>query len=107
MPIAALLQNGSTTAAPLPSQGQTAPKRYARSAHCAERALVLRRRWAGASARPAVGDLVLLADAGFVGPPDIHGADGNALLARDFLQAGGEGRGGSEISDSPKAGFSA
>ncbi len=54
-------------------------------------AFVVRRCRAGASARPAPGDLVLLGDAGFVGEPDFHGAHGNAILARGFLQAGGEG----------------
>ena len=39
---------------------------------------------------PAAGDLVLLADAGLVGEPDLYGGDADALLARDLVQAGGK-----------------
>src|SRR6478735_7077652 len=54
------------------------------------RPLILRRHGPGAASGPAPGDLVLLAHSGLISEPDLYGADGDALLARDFLQAGGE-----------------
>lgn len=53
------------------------------------RALIVRRRRPGATARPAAGDLVLLADAGLVLPPDLYGLAGS-LLRCDLRQQGGE-----------------
>lgn len=54
------------------------------------RALVLRCRRPCAAACPAPGDLVLLADAGLVGEPDLYGAGLDAPLAPDRVQARGE-----------------
>jgi hypothetical protein len=45
---------------------------------------------AGAALRPAAGDLVLLADASLVLEPNLYCLDADRLLARDFIQAGGE-----------------
>jgi hypothetical protein len=55
------------------------------------RALILRRHGPAAAPGPTPGDLVLLAYPGLVGEPNLYGAGGDALLARDFLQACGEG----------------
>ena len=52
--------------------------------------LILRRARARAALGPAAGDLVLLADAGLVGEPDLYRAGLDALFARDLLQARGE-----------------
>ncbi len=57
------------------------------------RALILRRHGPGAAPGPAPGDLALLADLGLIGESDSYGAGGDALLARNFLQAGEEGYG--------------
>jgi transposase len=53
-------------------------------------ALVARRPGARAAPGPAPRDLVLLADARFVGEPDFYLVRRDAALARDLLQAGGE-----------------
>jgi len=53
-------------------------------------ALVLQRRGPRATPRPPPGDAVLLADAGFVGEPDLYRVAAEALLARDACQRGGE-----------------
>jgi len=76
--IASVLQAGMIKAAPLPSFGQTAPKKVPRCA------------WTGAALGPAAGDLVLLADAGLVGEPDFYRVAVKRLLARNCLQARGE-----------------
>ena len=44
----------------------------------------------GSSPRPAAGDLVLLADPGFVAEPYLYVAGCDALVLRDRCQAGGE-----------------
>ena len=44
----------------------------------------------GAALGPTPGDLVLLADAGLVGEPDLYGGGLNALLAPDLVQARGK-----------------
>ncbi len=54
------------------------------------RALIVRRRRAGAAFGPASCDLVLLPDARFIGEPDLYCSRIDALLARDRLQARGE-----------------
>ena len=51
--------------------------------------LVVRRRGSRAAQRPAAGDLVLLADPGFVGEPDFY-ALARARADCDLRQAGGE-----------------
>ena len=51
---------------------------------------VLRRRGTAAEPGPAARDFVLLADAGFVGEPDLYGAAVDALGLRDLVQARGE-----------------
>lgn len=51
--------------------------------------LIMGRHGAGAASGPAPGDLVLLADAGFVLPPDFYGL-ASRFLGGDFFQAGGE-----------------
>ena len=43
-----------------------------------------------AASGPAAGDLVFLADAGFIGEPDLYLGRGNAPLLRNLLQTGGE-----------------
>ena len=43
--------------------------------------------WTRAAPGPAAGDLVLLADASFIGEPDLYGAGLDALLAPDLVQA--------------------
>lgn len=53
-------------------------------------ALVLRCARAGAAPRPAPGDAVLLADAGFVGEPDLYRVETEALVPRDARQRGGK-----------------
>jgi len=53
-------------------------------------ALIVRRRGAGSALGPASGDLVLLADAGLVGEPDLYVIGREALVGGDFVQAGGE-----------------
>ena len=53
-------------------------------------ALVARRARARAALGPAPRDLVLLADARFVGEPDFYLVRRDAPLARDLVQAGGE-----------------
>ena len=53
-------------------------------------ALVLRCYGPGPAPRPAAGDAVLLADAGFVGEPDLYRVAAEALFARDACQRGGE-----------------
>jgi hypothetical protein len=53
-------------------------------------ALILRRRGPGSAPRPAAGDAVLLADAGFVGEPDLYRVAAEVLLARDARERGGE-----------------
>lgn len=45
---------------------------------------------AGTALGPAAGDLVLLADTGFVLEPDFYLVDVDSFLARDCLQARGE-----------------
>ena len=54
------------------------------------RALILWRRWPGAAFGPAPGDLVLLADPGFVGEPDLYAAGAGARRAPDRVQTRGE-----------------
>ena len=54
------------------------------------RALILRRRWPGAAFGPAPGDLVLLADPGLVGEPDLYAAGAGARRAPDRVQTRGE-----------------
>jgi hypothetical protein len=39
---------------------------------------------------PPPGDAVLLADAGFVGEPNLYRVEADALLARDACQRGGK-----------------
>jgi hypothetical protein len=53
-------------------------------------ALVLRCRRAGTTPRPAPGDVVLLANPGFVGEPDLYRVETEALVPRDARQRGGE-----------------
>jgi hypothetical protein len=53
-------------------------------------ALVARRARARAALDPAPRDLVLLADARFVGEPDFYRVRRDAPLARDLVEAGGE-----------------
>ena len=53
-------------------------------------ALVARRAGAGAAPGPTAGDLVLLADTGFVGEPDFYIGRCDVLRRGDFFQAGGE-----------------
>jgi hypothetical protein len=43
--------------------------------------------WTRAAPGPAPGDLVLLANASFIGEPDLYGAGLDALLAPDLVQA--------------------
>jgi hypothetical protein len=45
---------------------------------------------AGPAQSPAPGDLVLLADPGLVGEPDLYGVRGNRFLLGNALQLGGE-----------------
>src|SRR5580693_7148174 len=52
--------------------------------------LVRRRARTRAALGPAAGDLVLLADAGLVGEPDLYGGGLDALLAPDLVQARGK-----------------
>jgi len=52
--------------------------------------LVRRRARTRAALGPTAGDLVLLADAGLVGEPDLYGGGLDALLAPDLVQARGE-----------------
>ena len=66
-----------TRAAPLPFFGQIAPK-IGRGG-----ALIVRRRGPCAAFRPTSCDLVLLADARFIGEPDFYRGRIDALLARD------------------------
>ena len=54
------------------------------------RALVLWRRGSGASFGPAPDDLVLLADPGLVGEPDLYALAADTLRAPDRVQARGE-----------------
>ena len=84
-PIASVLHQGRTRPAALPSLGADRAEDVGRRG-----ALVLRRGWPLAAPGPAPGDLVLLADAGFVGEPDFYGIAPEALCARDRVQAGGE-----------------
>jgi hypothetical protein len=49
-------------------------------------ALVFRRRWSRAAARPAAGDLVLLANPRFVGEPDLYRGRLDAFVTRDRFQ---------------------
>src|SRR2546421_8886753 len=53
--------------------------------------LVPRCAWTGAALGPAAGGLGLLAGAGPAGGPGLYRVAGKRLLARDFLQARGEG----------------
>ena len=46
--------------------------------------------WPGAAARPAPGDLVLLADPCLIGEPDLYVGGLDAVLACDRAQTGGE-----------------
>ena len=52
--------------------------------------MVRRRAWTRAALGPTPGDLVLLADAGLVGEPDLYGGRLDALLAPDLVQARGK-----------------
>jgi len=52
--------------------------------------LVRRRARTRAALGPTAGDLVLLADAGLVGEPDLYGGGLDALLAPDLVQARGK-----------------
>jgi transposase len=52
--------------------------------------LVRRRAWTRAALGPAAGDLVLLADAGLVGEPDLYGGGLDALLAPDLVRRAGK-----------------
>ena len=54
------------------------------------RALVAWCRGPSTAPCPASGDLVLLADTGFVAEPELYVASGDAPLARDLVQAGRE-----------------
>ena len=54
------------------------------------RALVMRGAWPRASFGPSARDLVLLANAGLVGEPDLYVFRIDALFARDFVQTGWE-----------------
>jgi len=53
-------------------------------------ALILRRRGSAAAFGPASGDLVLLADPGFVGKPDLYRCRLDPLFARDLAQQVGD-----------------
>src|ERR671916_219480 len=53
------------------------------------RTLVVCRGGSAAARRPAAVDLVLLADPGLVGEPDLYGPGGEALLLSDGVQRGG------------------
>ena len=53
-------------------------------------ALIMRRAGPTAAPGPAAGDLVLLADTGFVGEPDFYIGRCDVLRRGDFFQAGGE-----------------
>jgi len=76
--IASVLQLGRTSAAPLPSFGQMAPKGGT---------LVTWRRWARSAPRPSPGDLVLLTDPRLVGEPDFYCGRIDALILGDLIQA--------------------
>src|SRR3954454_18820627 len=54
-------------------------------------ALIVRVGWPCPTSGPAPRDLVLLADPGLVGEPELYVVEGDALLARDLRQAGWEG----------------
>lgn len=54
-------------------------------------ALVAWCRGSRTSPRPAPGDLILLADAGLIGEPNLYLVEVEALLAGDLLQTRGEG----------------
>jgi hypothetical protein len=56
-------------------------------------ALILRRGGPAASFCPAAGDLVLLADPGLIGEPQLYVGRIDALIARDLIQKGGEAYG--------------
>ena len=53
-------------------------------------ALIMRRTGSAAAPGPAAGDLVLLADPGFIGEPDFYVGTCDVLCRGDFLQAGGK-----------------
>src|ERR1700692_2480910 len=82
--IASVLQRGMTSAAPLPSLGQIAPK------ICGGGSLISGSAGPGAALGPTPGDLVLLADACLVGEPDLYRAGLDALFAPDRFQARGK-----------------
>jgi len=54
------------------------------------RALILRCRRSRAASGPTPGDLVLLADPGFVGEPDFYRGRLDAFLSGNFVQQGRE-----------------
>ncbi len=54
------------------------------------RALIGRCAGAAAASGPAAGDLVLLADPGFIGEPDLYVDRSEAFRSGDFRQLGGE-----------------
>ena len=53
-------------------------------------ALVAWREWPCAASCPASRDLVLLADAGLIGEPDLYVLRANAFCPGDFAQTGGQ-----------------
>jgi len=53
-------------------------------------ALIMRRARSRSTFGPSAGNLVFLANTGFVGEPDFYFVDGDALFARDIFQAGWE-----------------
>jgi len=54
------------------------------------RALILWCRWPGAAFGPAPGELVLLADPGLIGEPDLYALAAKTLRAPDRVQTRGE-----------------
>jgi hypothetical protein len=73
-----VLQRDRTRPAPLPSSGQDSPIDISRC-----RPLVLRRRWPDTALGPSPRNTALLADPGFILPPELFGrADGECRLDR-------------------------
>ena len=70
------------------SDGHDAPRLIDELVPC--RATMVDEIVVGSALGPAAGDLVLLADAGLVGEPDLYMLRREGLLMRDRLQARGE-----------------
>jgi len=83
-------RHGGGVAARQHQAGRSAARRADRTEDVGRAgALIVRRRGPGAASRPAPGDLVLLADAGFILEPDLYRLAG-CLLLGDLCQALGE-----------------